>query len=68
MYVCAYSTKSGLKDVLVEPLFSQEGVRSRNYHLLSGDLRNMSNLGDKILSQGIDTRFVEGRKRGDMYV
>ncbi len=52
------SAKSALKDMLEEAVFSEEGIQSRHYHLLAGDLRDMKALGDKILSKGIDTRLI----------
>lgn len=32
---------------------------SENYCLLSGDLREMATLGDRLLSGGVDTRFAK---------
>ena len=32
-------------------------LHSLHYHLISGDLRNMSHLGDQLLSTGLDTRY-----------
>lgn len=39
-------------------MFSEDGIRSRHYQLLAGDLRDMRVLGEKILSRELDTRLV----------
>lgn len=39
-------------------MFSEDGIRSRHYQLIAGDLRDMRVLGEKILSRQIDTRLV----------
>ena len=59
MLVVHFSTKSALKDVLEEPVFSEDGVQSCHYQLLTGDLRDMRILGDKVLSKGVDTRSAK---------
>lgn len=56
--ILCFSTKSALKDVLEDAVFSEDGIQSRHYQLMAGDLREMKLLGDRILSRGIDTRWV----------
>lgn len=53
--VYIHSTKQALSDVLVAPVIKKDEIHSKSYVLLSGDLRDMKTVGDKLLAVGLDT-------------
>ena len=55
-YFC--STKKPLFSVLQDPVMSKDSMQSKRYHLVAGDLRNMSVVGEKLLECGIDTGYT----------
>jgi len=53
---CQYiKTKQCLFDVLQDPTIGKDELHSLHYHLIPGDLRNVTTLGDQLLSTGLDT-------------
>ncbi|XP_064381999.1 leucine carboxyl methyltransferase 1-like isoform X2 [Halichondria panicea] len=52
---CYYISKEPLREVLVDPVIEKDSISSKHYKLLSGDLRDMATVGEKLLSSGVDT-------------
>ncbi len=41
----------------MDAVYDNDTISSKHYKLLSGDLRDMATVGDKLLTAGIDPRY-----------